>query len=357
MYDKLSLLSVIAIYSLILFMSFTYVPKVKQNILSKEIYIFISFSLFLIIIFRDRAHLYDQLGYEKYFYTYIKNGKVGLSEIVSVEPSFLLFANIVKYLFNSKVFVLFVLYTVTGFTIKNYIIFNNDAVNGYEYLSLLLYCSFYLFLHDFIQIRVATALSFFFLAIQYRDKNRKKCILFLLISVLFHYQAIFGFIILFINSKDFNKPLYIFLFFFALGFAFLRINIFGILSKLNLGVFSLKLSMYQNSDFENINPFSLSKIVRYFFLFIIFITSKELFKNKQMIFYSKLYFYSIFFQLLFSSIPVVPTRISEYFRISEVFLFPNFVNCFKEKDIVKMVLIMYCIYLFLFSLKSYLFSY
>lgn len=346
---------IIIYLSFILLLLPSFVPVNKNtNKDVKYLYLFIMLFMFLGIITRDFKHLADQKGYILYFDTYINDGAEALSYIVNVEPTFKLISSFVKYFCFSNVYIMFFIYTLFGYFIKVSYIYKLKTENKYIFLSLLIYCSFFYFLHDFIQIRVGAAISFFWIAIYNKlENNKKKEILALVVSVLFHYSAIFGFIILILSDKKWNVSFYILGFIAALLVSVFKINIFQLFSLLPNGVYLTKLMMYKTYETDTFSIFSMSKIVRYFILFIILLNSKKI-KNNYMIFFSKLYFFSIFFQLLFSSIPVVPTRISEFYRVVEVFVLPYLIKFFKEKRIVITLILFYSLYIFFFSLKSYI---
>lgn len=355
MYNLLNLTQIFFCFFSLLIPSFIPIKKGRPDKFNLIIlYLFIFVCLFITIITRDFKHLPDQNEYINFFQIYIKSGSNALSYVASLEPSFKLISSIVKYFFFSEVFMLFFIYTIIGFIIKNIYIYKLQTENKYIFLSLLIYCSYFLILHDFIQIRVGAAISFFWIAIKYKvEKKYVKEIIFLILSVFFHYSAVFGFIIIFLPYKtEWKTKLYILFLFIALIIAILHINIISIFTFLP-DVYLQKIKMYMNYKTDDFSIFSLSKLVRYFFIFIILMNSKKI-KNPYMLIFCKLYYFSIFFQLIFSTIPVLPTRISEFFRVSEIFVLPCLVSFFKEKNVIISILVIYCIYIFSFSITKYI---
>jgi hypothetical protein len=313
------------------------------------IYFFVVFVSFLCIIFRaDTMADYD--GYVRSFILYENNPSQYRG--ISLERSFGDISNIVITVFHSNVFFLFLIYTLLGFSIKMVLFFK---MSKYPIATLLIYFSFFIYLHDFIQIRVACAITYFVFSIYFRSINKNiLCLLFLLVSFYFHFSAAIGFIILFLKNDKINIHLYIFALFFSYLVAIAGFNILDMLMYIPIAFVRSKASVYSRSPNYSLNDmFTIAKLVRLFFLLIIVINIKKIISEKKNILYIKLFFFSIIVQQIFITIPVFPTRLSEYLRISEIFILPQLADVFKEKRIYHLLLVLYCSYLFVFSITNY----
>jgi hypothetical protein len=318
-------------------------------------YYFLPFTigiLFLIVVFRYGPFLPDYNAYVLFFETYRNSGGEGLSRIVAVEKSFLHISNVVIRLFHGDVFFLFFIYAIIG------VIFKIIAINIFSHeirQSLLVYISFFYILHDFIQIRIGAAASFILFAIYF--KTQKKyiwCLVAYLLSIYFHYSAIAYGVILFFDTRRINVHFYFTFIVVSYIISMIDINILSIFSRLDLGVLSEKIILYSRSTkYLRGSVITMPKLIRLLFAFIIFLKINILNKDENSIIFIKMYFLSIGVQQLFNSIPVLPTRLSELFRISEIFVLPMLGKCFKEKNIFNVMLVFYCLYIFLFTIISY----
>ena len=359
MYNFTNLLFLITTFCLIMpfcYISFPRNEKKHCRELYSCCYFFLITVLFIIIITRDFSNLPDQTEYIRYFNTYLHERDSVLKNLVLIEPSFKILSILVKLIFNENVFVLFLLYSIIGYCSKVLEIYKLRNENRFCFLTLFIYSSYYLILQDFIQIRVAASMAFFLRAVDCKIYNyRKRCLLFLMLSFFFHYSAIVGFIILFVSDKHWNIKLYMYGLVIVFCIALLRINVISILSYLPLGSISVKIEVYRNYKGTNlVNIFSFSKIVRYTILLMLIILHKRIQWKSFSIIFAKLYYFSIFFQLLFSTVPVIPTRVSEFFRLSEIFVLPFFITCIKEKKVIISFIIIYCIYSFYYTIEEYL---
>jgi hypothetical protein len=356
MYNIINFFFLLSAFGIIMLLYYNKYNKLPE----KKVYILVCTFLFIIINTRDYLNLYDQKNYMDYFdiYTYYPDT---LPQYVKIESSFKLICTIVNFFFGHNVFFLFFIYSI-GFIIKAKVIYTNmrniysTDHNNLIFGALLIYCSFYLILHDFIQIRIGFAIAMFLVAANYKLKNEiVKCIVFLLFSILFHASAIFGIIILFLSDNKLNLKLYYILLIAAFIIAILHIDLIRFI-PINIELYAIKIAMYSNQKEYSINVFSVPKLVRYIILLVLMATWELNKKNNNMfVLFSKLYFFSIFFQLLLASIPVIPTRISEFFRISEVFVLPSLVNCFQNKIMINSLFVVYCVCIFAFTINEYIF--
>jgi len=345
---------IIVLFMVICFFLLSIFSFVKDNSNNAKnvffvIYFFVVIITFLCIIFRDDT-LPDYRGYVRAFNVY-KND-ISRYGGFSFERSFGDISKIVIAIFRGNVFYLFLIYTLLGFLLKMIFFLK---ISKYPIDTLLIYFSFFLYLHDFIQIRVACAITYFIFSIYFRSKNRNVlCLLFLLISLYFHYSAAVGFIILFLKNDKINIRLYLLVLLFSYLIAIARFNILDLLRYIPISIVRNKALAYSRSTHYSLNElFTMSKLVRLFFLLIIFTNINKLILEKENILYIKLFFFSIIVQQVFITIPVFPTRLSEYFRISEIFILPQLVNVFREKYIYHLFLVTYCSYLFIFTITSY----
>lgn len=146
----------------------------RKNFLIISVY-FPFLLLFSLVVANRSKNFRDYLQYELLFENY---------NTLSIEPSYSFLSSVFSEYNEGFIYLLFV-YAILGLSIK--IILALKLLNKFKFLLfLILYTSAFLLLWDFIQIRTSVAMAFFLLA-AFLDKRILK-ILFLIVSLLFHFS-------------------------------------------------------------------------------------------------------------------------------------------------------------------------
>lgn len=211
---------------------------------------------------------------------------------------------------------------------------------AYPFLALLVYLSHYYILHELTQIRIGVASGFFLLAIYFKIKNNiKLTILFLCLSVVFHYSAAVGFIILFLNDK--KRVFYLMLI--PIGYLLYFLN-----NQLSITIpipyIQEKMEIYDEMKKygvgDEINVFNFVFLSRILILYFLFYKAKVIAEFIPHIYvFLKIYTISIFSFLLLSGNAVYSFRIQEFFGIIEIVLIPTIVFAYKKKIMGKLLVI------------------
>lgn len=203
----------------------------------------------------------DMMTYKEYFES------VKLDSIILVEFSYVFLSRLVL-LFSDSFRWVILFYVFTALYIK----FLCFRLFEYKYLILLMYLCSLLILHEFIQIRIALALSFLLLGVVLSYNNKLKSIICFFLALFFHTSAIL-FVLFFYSAKlvERNRGLAICFF-----IGFFSISIF-FLDFLNLLSFSFsnyifdKVMIYVNASShmnEGVNMFSFRIVVLYIILLL-----------------------------------------------------------------------------------------
>ncbi|MCI9607825.1 MAG: EpsG family protein [Muribaculaceae bacterium] len=288
----------------------------------------LSLLIILVVTLRDGSTLNDYANYvEIYNYS---------DRITEVEPSFMLIKYISKPI--GGVVALFIIYSLLCTIIKLLAI---KKLTDLYLLSILIYISNIMLLHDMTQIRAGVASALFLYAIPYLSKKcyLKYCLC-ILIATCFHYSGLLLFIpcIYWIKSLRQHKLfLYIII---PLGYI-LGGTIFNV-SHIPIESIRFKLEMYQQlqasgakgfQDLNLYNPYILFRICVYYILLskrkIISVHNKY---TDCLLFIDAI---SIAIFPLFSSISLLGYRGSELIGVVELITYPFFYYIIKPKFIAK----------------------
>lgn len=271
----------------------------------------------------------DYQSYQKnFFYIYEMVGSNDGIFLPLIEPGFAGIIIIVRSIFQINYDVAIMLFFGLASVFLKTITIRKFAIN--PYLVILFYYSQYFLLHEMTQIRIGFASAIFFIALIYYLKgNRKAYILIVLIATIFHYSAIMYLILLFFNSKNFNKYVYAGILIISLVLGYLKIPFLNFLGDLNPANFSGRLSNYADlveSGFaDEINVFNTINLITILcaFFYIIFITKEKLIEDKALLLFLKCTIFSIFLLSLLSGIPSLAFRFSELFALVSMFVFAS----------------------------------
>jgi hypothetical protein len=315
-------------YAVYFLLATAFFISLKYNI-QKQVYVICLVVLFVISGFRPSTCCADYLNYVDYF------NDIDNRSVIQIEPTFFLISKIALYLFNSSIGV-FVIYAFLGVLSKGLAF---KRLSNFYLLSLIVYSATYFLLHEMTQIRVGIASSILLLSIpSIYERKYFNFLLLLILGTLFHYSfLIFGFFY-FLSPNKINPTFYAVLIFSGYIAYVLGINVVSVLGIIPIDFISGKILAY-NALLEKgvdtkINVFNVLMLFRLSFLTILLWKQNYLFeKNKFSILLIKIYAFSIFFFVFFSSLPVFAFRIRELTGIVEVILIPFFVYLFKEKYI------------------------
>lgn len=325
----------------------------KINRLYRQIYIAIGIVLFLIAGFRGAGVDRDYLTYVNLYHN------IGKLTILSVEPTFIIISDFVKYvLFNNVVFV-FVIYALMAITIKLYAI---KQLSDFYFFSVLVYLSNFFIVQELTQIRVGIAAGILLLCIKpLYDRDLRMFLIFSTLAFLFHYSAIVVFPLWFVSKKSFQKIIYLSLIPISYILYFLHFDFIGLLKLIPIEILQIRIDKYIMAvttgliSKSNINVFSAIQILRIFILVLITFNIdiiKE--KNKYIYILLKVYVFALVSLVLLSSIPPIAFRISDFLLIVEIILIPNVIYIFKPTLLGKLFVISFSllqIFISLFYLK------
>ena len=289
----------------------------------RHLYWFIIFALILFVTFRDGDSLNDYDGY------------VSLYSSVSrtvIEPAFLLIREIARC--GGSIYIMFFLYALIGVGTKGIAI---NRITQLKFLTLCIYISNILILHDMTQMRAGVASGIFLLALPYlKDKKVLKYIVLISIAILFHYSAILFLLCCFFWVKRIATSKIFLWSIIPLGYL-----LGGTIVDTSLIPFEplrLKLEMYQKlnesgtegyTSLNIFNPYILFRIILYY----IILWKSKLIEGKNQYFNVLIFIESIaiFVFPFLSFIPILGYRGSELLGIVEILLYPFMIYCFKPQ--------------------------
>jgi hypothetical protein len=256
---------------------------------------------------------------------------------LSIEPTFLLISSIALMLNNQVV--VFLIYAFFGVSLKFIAI---NKITNLRLLSILFYFSFFFPLHELTQIRAGVASALLLLAIKpiYERKFFQFVILSLL-AISFHYAAIFMLPLWFLQTRNVNK---FFLVVVPVGALFLYlVGIqLGASAPIPIPALQSKIDIYNQltelgvSDYDQINVFNLVYLGRLaIYYFILFFVNSIQKKNIYVVLLLNIYMLSLAAFPLFSALPVVAFRVTEFYGIVEVVLFPLIVYTIKQQNFAR----------------------
>ncbi|MEO6732479.1 MAG: EpsG family protein [Ferruginibacter sp.] len=301
----------------------------------KILFLFFGAILMIYVAFRDGESVRDY----KLYTTFFNNPET------FIEPSFTFIAFIIKKYLYGDVILLFIIYAILGVGIKLKAI---TQLTPLFFLSLLVYLSNFLILHEMTQIRVGIASGILLLCI--KPVYERKLTTFLLlctVAVFFHYSALILFPLWFINGHKRRYLLLILAMPVGLVIYFLNINLI-----LNIPIPFLqdKIAIYQDwqklgiKGLEKINVFNVLFLLRCGVYYLLLYKYQLLIKSsKYAIILLKIYALSLFALLVFSVMPVVAFRISELLGIVEIILLPMVYYLFKPSIFSKGIVFIVCL--------------
>lgn len=255
-----------------------------------------------------------------------------------MEKGYLFLNSLVKTL-NFNFWMVF--FIVAMISLINISIFINYFSN-YFFYSLAFYYTRWLFLKEFTQIRSGLACSFLYLGFIQLHKNKyRNYILLILIGSIFHKSVLFGLTFpifnYFFNKKYFDKLVLIFIFILP----FINTKIF--LDKMLVQVLS-KNSVYLTGVYSNRNNY-IGVYYSFLFLGIILFFNYYFKKSEKLKLLKNLFVYSVFINSSLFYYGDICGRLSSFFNV-EFVIQDKFVKIFKNKVLIKVLMIIFLILLF-----------
>ena len=276
-------------------------------------------------------------------------------DFVLIEPSFSLIKYIFKTLLNAKIQWLMLFYALLAMSIKLIAI---KEMSNYLFLSLMVFVGDMFLLHEFTQIRAAVAISFMLFSLKYvYSREKVKFALCYVFAVFFHVSALMMIVIWFFDSKKINIWLCFTLIIICLIFAVVKINTALLFTYFPIPYVQKKVLGYvirNQGGAVSANIFGVYSLTKLFLICILLIKHNIIIKyNKYAYILIKIQLLSSLSLLLFSQNMAAALRISEFFSIAGIILFPLFSVVFKNKLFARFVLFIICTGMILLRIFRY----
>ena len=298
--------------------------SINKSTNSLKYYTVLSIIIFFVVTFRDGSSLND---YSNYIQLYIDSNRS-----TEVEPSFIYIKNIAHFL--GGIFILFLIYAFLCVFIKVIAIYR---LTNLLFLTLVIYISNIMILHDMTQIRAGVASGIFLYSIPYLARQEKiKYLVSVLIATFFHYSGILFFLpcLFWINRIRISKWFYLLII--PIGYI-LGGTIFDV-SHFPIEHIRFKLEMYKNLQNAGVDGFTALNIFNPYIIFRIVLFYLLLWKRNIILsnnpYFSCLLFIeaiAIFVFPAFSSIALLGYRGSELLGVVEIILYPMLYYIIKPK--------------------------
>jgi hypothetical protein len=312
---------------------------IKSNKSIRDIsFIALGVLLVLFAVFRIDTG-YDYPSYKTIFLE-IKNSNIIQylkSNPWSIEPAYI----ILNYLFRFAPYVAF-LGIITTFSITSKLIFIY-RYSSKPFISLVIYFASAYIIYDFGIIRQGFALAIGIWSYKYfQDKQYIKAVIIIAIASLFHFSSLILLLILLISDKRLKLYQYVLLIF--IGLLGSVVPLVDWISKglnlVGLSGYGLRIQYYALGTLINVEQIYLSVAKRslIWLLGAIFVNinigkAKQQYQQENHIFfYSNIYFISIVGSLFFAQIPNIASRGIYCLIMSNIFLYPMYVQTFQNKS-------------------------
>lgn len=296
-------------FIIFLFLSFFCYINIKQK---NTILWFLAFLLIIIAGFCGSI----SKDHDSYIngYNLITSGKL------SNPLSFFIIAEVVNKIFHNSIF-LFLLYAVLGVSLK---IIAIKRLTEFWFFSILIYFSYYFFLHELTQLKAGVSAAFILLSIpSIYERKIKSFLIYAGLAIFFHFSAIVVLPLYFIKND--KMPIWYF-FLIPIGYIlfFTHANTSSLISLIDIDVIRLKYATYKSlNSLHKINVFNVLMLSRYVFCALLLWKWKFLSeKNIYSVILIKFYILSCFVFISFADIQGVAFRLSELLAIVEIILIP-----------------------------------
>lgn len=270
-----------------------------------------------------------------------------------VEPGFAIFRSINNEIFFSSITTVYFIAAIISLFILFY---SFTQVSKHYFLALLFYIPTFYLLHPYTQIRVAVAISIFFLSIKdIRNDDFKNYFFKILLAFMFHYSSIMMFFcwlyIKISKSVKFYVVIPIIGFVIAIVGRYIKVDAFEFITKIQL-IFNINKSG-NISDFMSVfNLKYLSMLILLLILSKILIFSN----NHYLLVLFKIYSFGLCFYYYLNplSLPVISVRFAEYYTTVIVLLLAeaSFNNKVKQKSFFLCCSIFFILFYFYATIKT-----
>jgi len=267
-----------------------------------------------------------------------------------IEPAFIFFCSLFKSEFLPHIgyMILVVLFAVLAVSLK---VKCFHDYTPFAFYSLFLYVCYYFMLHELIQIRAGVAIGISLYAMRYIiRKDFGKFTLLMLLAITFHYSVILFYPFYFVSTKKINPLGYLSLI--VVSFILMKCNldIFSVIEKINLGVYSEKVQIYkldQSWQKYELNPINMVVLFQMAItIFMMFFRKDLAERNPYGILFLKINVFSIVSLYMCASLPAFAFRLWEMLHVSLVFLFPCLLYYLKPRWLAEIVIVFVGICLF-----------
>lgn len=266
------------------------------------------------------------------------------------EPAFHLVRIIASSIGNVQ-FWGFLLFVLIGVALKLKYIEKYPAI---MWMALTVYLSGKLESMDMVAIRAGAAAVFFLYAIDYKVRDEKKKMFFaLFVAVMFHYSALACFVLFLLDSQKLHRRFYLI----ALVGSHL-LAIMGFFLNKYIGILSyisaLEAVLNMHQEGETMNFLNLIQIGHIIICVFFWINVKKIqMCHENALLYLKLYTIGICVLPLLAQMISMALRLQELFMITEILLIPmGFSVLFKRKILGRLIIVLYSIIMFYFTLDS-----
>lgn len=306
-------MAIIYVIIYILILTFVFISLKTNHKRQTVSYILILFILFLYSTFRDGNAFLD---YGSYVHALKENISLG-------EPTFIIITELIREFFNSEPIILFGIYSFISLLLKGIAI---QHLTTLPLLSLLILSSDFFILQELTQMRAAVATSLLLLAIPSLYHRNKKYFIYCTSATLFHFSGLLMFPLWLISSKSIKPLFWIILFTICYTLAILHLDFISLLKFIPYQPIQEKVLAYltfQESGEYQANIFSLLFLAKCIItLYLLFHLSIIKHRTKYSCILMKIMFISLCSLLLFSQNMAFGLRVSEFYGIVSIILFP-----------------------------------
>ena len=295
-------------------------------------------------------HTADGTIYEHIFY----NNDEILTQLTT-EPTFLWLSRLVLALGGGLIW-MFLIYALIAIPTKLKALY---GMTPYIFTALIIYIPIYYELHDLIQIRAAAACAFLLLALNpLSNKRYWTATLLMIIAILFHYSSVVFIPFLFIGNRQlgYNSRL-------AVACV---IPVCFVIYLMGKDLFSLipssfmggKLDYYQKTSEKGEWEMALLYKNVYFILKVammylcLYFYNHIVENNRLAPLLLNLFLASILSPMLFSTIPVIASRVSDMYGIIDCIVFTFALYLFSPKYLVRFGILVIGIYMLVYHMMS-----
>ena len=325
------------------FLAVLFLIDSKNAVVNNAVMIIIGVVLVAIAGFRGPDIDRDYYVYKNYWFTKNISG--------TVEESFVIIRDILKYNLFLSITTLFVVYAVLGVYAK----LIGIRVMAYSfYASVLVYFSHYFILHEFTQIRVGVATGFMIIALYFAYKRNLYWFLVVgAIAILFHYSLVFLLPLYFLGNGRNLKLFYLLI---PVGYAYYFMsNVMNV--NIPIPYFQERIETYQTLqdlgfiEVEEVNIFNAVLLVRITLLYTFFYFADKIAEvDRKIYLLVKIYAISIFSFLFLAKMPVFAFRISELLGVVEILIIPYLLLIIRNRLLGKFAIIGIALVFLLFNL-------